>query len=137
MEPIISKKEKMELQEIKGQVRGLSMKGHAKFLLKEEGENSFKKVEREMQKLGYKFKYDKIKKLKFYPLNLYCTELLVIKRIFNYKNEKFKEIGGFNCKTSLLVRLFIKYFASLGKMARQTPIFWRKYFTVGDTKVSE
>jgi len=78
MEEKISKKEQQELQEIKGQVRGLSLKGHARFLLKEEGGDSLERVEKEMQKLGYDFDYDKIKKLDFYPLSLYCTELLVI-----------------------------------------------------------
>jgi hypothetical protein len=113
------------------------MKGHAKFIMKEKGKEGVERVEKELQKMGYDFDYDKLKKLKFYPLNLYCTELLVIKKIFNYNNEKFKEIGEFNCKTSLLVRLFMKYFVSLARMAEQAPLFWGKYFTVGNTKVTE
>ncbi|MBD3208433.1 MAG: hypothetical protein GF370_03190 [Candidatus Nealsonbacteria bacterium] len=137
MEKTISKEELDEIKAVKGKVRGLSMLGHAKFLLKEEGETSLEMVEGEMQKLGYDFHYDRIKKLKFYPLSLYCTELLVIQRIFDYDNEKFKTIGEFNSKNSIIVRLFMKYFVSLGSMAKQMPRFWQKYFTVGQMTVPD
>lgn len=137
MEKIISKRELEELEKIKGEVRGLSMKGHAKFVLKEEGRDALQKTEKEMQKLGYDFKYDNIKKLKFYPLSLYCIEALVIKRLFNYDNEKFTEIGEFNTRISLIVKLFMKYFISVERMAKETPKMWRKYFTVGNIELTE
>jgi len=137
MERLISKEELDEIKEIKGKVRGLSMLGHAKFLLKEEGESGLRRIEQEIQKLGYDFHYNQIKKLKFYPLSLYCAELLAIQRIFNYGNGKFKTIGEFNSKNSIIVRLFMKYFVSLGSMVKQMPRFWQKYFTVGQMTVPE
>lgn len=133
----INQEELKKIKELKGEVRGLSMKGHARFLLKEEGRKSLERVESEMKKLGYQFSYNNIKKLKFYPLSLYCTELLVIKKLFHYENELFKEIGEFNSKNSLIVKLFMKHFVSLGRMAKYISDFWRKYFSVGEMSVPE
>ncbi|MBD3208774.1 MAG: hypothetical protein GF370_05015 [Candidatus Nealsonbacteria bacterium] len=137
MEKILSEEELDTLRKIKGEVRGLSMKGHAIFILENQGEGGLMKVEEEIRKLGYDFSYSKIKKMQFYPLSLYCVELLTIQRVFKYDNGTFKDIGEFNTKNSLLVRLFMKYFVSLESMAKQASIFWNKYFTVGEMKVPE
>lgn len=42
MKEIISKEAQMNLREIEGKVKGLSIAGHARFLLKEEGEGKLK-----------------------------------------------------------------------------------------------
>ncbi len=137
MEQIISKEELDELNKIKGEIRGVGMKTHSRFILKEEGEGSLEKIEEALADLGVSFKYRNVRIMDFYPLSLYCTVQLVIKRLFNYDDEKFKEMGEFNSRFSLIIRLFMKHFVSVKAMIKQTPNVWRKYFTVGSIKITE
>jgi len=136
MQTLISPKELQELKKIPGQIRGVGMKTHSRFILKEQGEGSLEKIEEEMKALGYSFKYKDVKVLEFYPLNFYCTLLLAIKRIFNYEDEKFCEIGEFNARMSLIIKLFMKNFVSVKKMAEVTPKVWRKYFSIGNIELT-
>jgi len=135
MEQIITKEEIKEFLKIKGEIRGLGFKTEAKFVLKEEGEEGLKKLEDQMAKLGYP--YGEIKAMDFYPLGLLAVNMLVIKRLFNYDDKKFQEMGKFEAKSSLIIRLFMKYFVSLERVAKEAPKMWRKYYTVGDLKVPE
>ena len=91
MEQIISKEEFDKFIKIEGQIRGVAFKTEEKFILKEEGEKGLKKLEEEMEKVGYS--YSRIKTMNFYPLGLQAISLLIIKRLFAYDNEKFQELG--------------------------------------------
>jgi hypothetical protein len=133
IEQIITKKEFDEFLKLKGEIRGLGFKTEAKFVLKEEGEEGLKRLEDQMAKFGYP--YSEIKTMDFYPLGLLAVALVVIKRLFNYDDKKFQEMGKFEAKSSLIIRLFMKYFVSLEKVAKEAPKMWRKYYTVGDLRV--
>jgi hypothetical protein len=135
MEDVISKKEFDELMSIKGNIRGLGFKTEAEFVLKEEGKEGLKKLEETMTKLGYPYK--DIKAMEFYPLGLLGAALLVIKRLFNYDDKKFQEMGIFESKSSLIIRLFMRYFVSIDKVAKEAPNIWRKYYSIGNLKVVE
>ena len=135
MEEIITKQEFEELMKLKGETRGVGFQTEAKFILKEEGEEGLKKLENEMTRLG--FPYDKIKTMEFYPMGLLAVALVVIQRLFNYDENKFQEMGKFESKSSLIIRLFMKYFASLERVAKESEKMWRNYYTVGNLKVTE
>ncbi len=137
MEQIISKEEFAKLKRMKGEVRGVALKGEADFVLKEEGREGLERLEEVITNLGYPIRYKEIKATRFYPLWLEALTLLVIKRLFNYKNEKFQKIGSFESKISLIIRLFMKYFVSLERMIKEVPKMWRKYYTIGNLKVIE
>ena len=138
MEEMISKEEVDELMNLKGEVRGMGMRTHAEFIFKEEGEEGLKRLEDIMTKLGYPIKYKKLKATTFYPLGLEAVTLVVIQRLFNYKDEKFQEIGVFHAKSSIVIRIFLKYFLSLESMAKNISKVWEKYFTVpGEFRVVE
>jgi hypothetical protein len=137
MEQIISKEELNELMRIKGEVRGMGMRTHAEFIVKEEGEDGLKRLEDTMVELGHPIKFREIRRMNFYPLGLEAVMLVAIKRLFNYNDEKFQELGKFHAKFSLIIKIFMKYFVSFDSMARETPRIWRKYFTTGDIKVVE
>jgi len=136
MEKIISKEELDELLSLKGEVRGMGVKTHANFVLKEEGKEGVEKLEKAMEDLGYPIKFKEIKSTSFIPLGVEAIVLLVIQRLFNYEDKKFQEIGSFHVKTSLIIRLFMKYFVSFEKMQVEGPKIWRKYFTTGDLKIA-
>ncbi len=137
MEPIISKEEFNKLMSISGEIRAVGFKSYADFILKEEGEKGLKKLEDVMVSLGYPIKYREMEALKFYPLGLLIVMLVAIKRLFNYSDEKFQEIGSFYVKVSMLIRLFLRYFFSVEAVIKKLPDMWRKHLTVGDLKSVE
>lgn len=137
MEEIISKQEFDELMKIKGEVRGVPLKNEAEFIAKEEGEEGLKKLEEVMANLGYPIKYREIRGMDFYPLGLLSVNLLAIKRLFNYDDEKFQAIGRFEAKLSFIIRLFLKYFVSLDKAIKEVPKMWKRYYTVGNLTIVE
>ena len=135
MDEIISVKEINNLKSIKGEVKGTGMVEDIKFILKEEGEEGLKRLEEEMQRIGYPFNYKEIKLMDFYPLWLNAILLTVIEKLFNYDEKKFEEIGRFEAKISFIIRLFVKYFFSVKKMIERAPKIWKKFYTVGELKI--
>jgi len=137
MEEITTKEELEKIMKAKGKVRGDGMRSYADFILKEEGEEGLKRLEEAMAKLGYPIKSRQIKRMGFYPVGLWVLFVLTIKRIFNYDDKKFQEMGIFQLKNSLIIRVFMKYFFSLERAARELPKIWRQYFTIGEFNVVE
>ena len=137
MEEIISKEELEKIMKAKGEVRGDGMRSYADFILKEEGEKGLRKLEEAMAKLGYPIKCTQIKRMDFYPIGLWVLFVLGIKRLFNYDDKKFQEMGIFQLKSSLIIRVFMKYFFSLERAAKELPKIWRQYFTIGEFNTVE
>ena len=115
MEEVISKKELEKLMKIKGEIRGVALRGEMDFVLKEEGKDGLEKLKGAMKELGHPIERKKIKPMDFYPLNLHGTIQMVIKRLFNWDDEKFQEMGKFEAKVSLITRLYMGYFFQLTK----------------------
>lgn len=137
MEQVISKEEFNELMKLEGEVKGTGIKTHGKFILKEEGEEGLKKIEETMAGLGYPIKLKGIKSTTLYPFGVEAAILLAIKRLFNYDDKKFNEMGRFHAKSSLIIRLFMKYFVSLERVSEEGLKIWRRYFTIGSLEVVE
>lgn len=137
MEEIISKEIAKKFMEMKGEVRGVALKSHEDFIIKEEGEEGLKKLEEMMAELGCPIKYKEIKIMDFYPIGLEAVALLAIQKIFNFDEEKFEEIGIFQSKISLIIKLFMKYFGSIKMVIQRAPEIWRKYYTVGNLRIVE
>lgn len=138
MEQIISKEEIKKVMDIKGNVRGGAIKSKFSFILSEEGREGLEKLEKALQETGYPLKNEEIKNTEFYPLSFLALMLTLIKRLFGYNNEKFQEIGRFETRTSsLLVRIFAKYFFSPERVVKEIPGMWEKAFNTGKLKVIE
>jgi len=133
---ILTKEIAKKLMEIKGEVRGFAFKDDAEFILKEKGEEGLKKLEDELARVGYPIEYKKIKLMNFYPIGMQILNLLAIKKVFNFDDNKFREMGAFESKLPLAVRFFMRYFVSFKTMAKQTSKMWKKYYTAGDLQVS-
>jgi len=136
MEQIISEEEFDELMKIKGETIGIAIREHKEFILNKEGREGLKKVEDIISDLGY-LEYRKINPRKFYPIGLYALTLIVAKRIFNWDYEKFEEMGRFNAKMSLILRILMRFLVSLDVAAGKVPIMWRRYYTVGNLRTIE
>lgn len=137
MEEIISKEKIDSLMKLEGEVRGAGMKSYAEFILKEEGKEGLAKLQELMAKLGYPIKYQDMRAMEFFPIGLEALTLLAIKRLFDYDDKKFQEIGELGTKLSIIIRLFMKYFVSPPKLLKEAANMWRKGATVGDFKVVE
>ena len=138
MEQAITKETIKELMNIKGETRGVSIKGDLEYILYKEGKEGLKKIEDELERLGYPdIKYKTLGSMRIYPVGYEALTFVLIKNLFNFDKEEFIKMGEFNAKVSLVVRLFMKYFVSLELMAKQAPRFWKEYYTEGDLKIVE
>ncbi len=137
MEQKISKEEFDEFMKIKGEVRGMSLKNIAAFVLKERGKEGLKKLEDTITRLGYPLKYRKIRAMTFYPLGLEPLMMVVAKKVLNFNKEDFRNLGEFSPKTAIIIRLFLQYFLSVRKVAESVTEMWKKYYTVGNIETVE
>jgi len=137
MEEIITKEELEELMSLEGEARGIAPKNSAGFIQKEEGEQGLKKLEATMAGLGYPIDYSKIKSTNFYPLKLLGLTLLVIKKLFNYDDKKFREMGYFRGKSSWFIRFYMSHLASFDELKKGAPKMWKMFHTAGDIEVVE
>jgi len=137
MEQKISKEEFDEFMKIKGNVRGMSLKNIAAFVLKERGEKGLRELEDTITNFGYPLKYRQIKTMAFYPIGLDPFMMVVAKKILNFNEEDFKKLGEFSAKSAIIVRLFMKYLLSVRKVADNVTEMWKKYYTVGNIKTVE
>lgn len=137
MNGIINREIAQRLMKIKGEARGTHLKNDADFVIKEKGKEGLKTVEKELEKIGYPIYYKKINQFGFYPVGLRAISLLAIKKVFNWPDEKIRELGAYAMKFSWIIRIFMKYFYSIDQVFKETQKTWSKYFTVGELKVEE
>ncbi len=138
MEQIISKEEVKKITRIKGKVRGMGMKTHAEFIVKKKGEESLKKLEDAMVNIGHPVKYKSLRAFHFYPLSLEALTLVMIEKLFHFRDEEFQELGKFHARNSVVIRTFLRYFLSIDTVAENIAKVWRRYFTEpGEFKVIE
>jgi hypothetical protein len=129
----LTKETVKELMEIKGEVKGVTLKTDAEYVLKEKREEGLKRLEIELESLGCQIKYREIKTMAFYPVGLRAISLLAIKKVFNYDDKKIEEMGFLATKRSLIVKLFVKYFLNLQRVfSIEAPRLWKKHYTIGE-----
>ncbi len=131
------KNEITEIMKIPGESRGIAIKSHANFIIKEKGVEGVEKLERVMAEAGHPISYKDIREMDFYPLGLETATIVAARRIFDFDDDKIREMGAFEAKTSLLVRVFMQYFISLETAAKQVSAMWKKNYTAGNLKVQE
>jgi hypothetical protein len=129
----LTKETVKELMEIKGEVKGVTLKTDADHVLKEKGEEGLKRLEIELESLGCQIKYREIKTMAFYPVGLRAISLLAIKKVFSYDDKKIEEMGFLATKRSLIVKLFVRYFLNLQRVfSKEAPRLWKKHYTIGE-----
>ena len=86
----LSEEKVKEWLAIEGEVRGMAIKSHAEFILKEKGKEGLKRLEKRINELGYPFKSKQIGSMGFYPIGLEVLVLLVVKELFGFKSERYE-----------------------------------------------
>jgi len=135
MEQFISTEKFQELMDLEGETRGVGFKTEAQFIEEKQGKEAREKFEKAMADLG--LPYSDIKALNFYPLGWLGVALVVMSNLFGFKEEDFEEMGRFEAKSSLVIKLFMKYFVSLERVKKEAGRMWREYYTVGTLEVPE
>jgi predicted hydrocarbon binding protein len=131
---ILNKEEIEKISKIEGKILGSALKNKFKFVLEEKGEEGVLQVEKELEKLGYPIKLKEIKTFDFYPTKIDIFLLNIIKNIFNLSDEKIVEIGKHSAKISLIVKIMMKYFSSIERVAEEVGNYWKKHHTQGNLR---
>jgi hypothetical protein len=130
--PLLTNEDLKIINKMKGQIIGSSLKADRKFILEKLGEESLRKVEKEMVDLGYSLKYEEIEKYQWYPVQMDALFLILSKEIFNWGEKEMWEWGRWAAKTHFLTKMMIKYFVSKELLAKNANKSWRKYYTRGE-----
>lgn len=117
---------------VEGQTRGALPKSYGEYILEQEGEEGLERLENKLAEVGCHVKFKKINSMGFMPVGKEAIILIAIKELFDYKDERFDEIGEFHVKTvPPIIRMFGKFFGNIEKVAPQGPVLWKKQYTVG------
>ncbi len=136
MEELIPKEDIAKAMALQGEARGVAIKEHLDYILQKEGKEGVEKIEKALAQVGFP-RYREIKNTNFYPLGLYALTHEAIQKIFHYDEAGFEEMGRFNAKFSLVIRLFMRYFISVEKITKEVSNMWRRYYTVGTLTAPE
>ncbi len=128
---------KLNLEAIKGEVIGLALENHFKFILEKYGPEEVKRLEEGLAKLGYSLKHQEIENFKWYPRKIDEAIYFVLKKMLNWEDEIFRESGKLGAKISYITRVMMRYFVSLERIFQEVGNYWRKYYTVGHLKPVE
>ncbi|MBD3208384.1 MAG: hypothetical protein GF370_02945 [Candidatus Nealsonbacteria bacterium] len=137
MEKLIPPQEIERLMDLPGKVRGVAFKTEEGFVLEQEGKEGVERLEEALAEMGHPLKFDEVRPMDFYPLGMIGLTQLTIKKLFDYDDEKIKELGKSEAKVSLIIRLFMKYFVSTQRIAKEVPKMWRRYYSIGDLEIAE
>ncbi len=137
MERELTKELAQKLIKIKGECRGIHLKNDAEYILKEKGEAGLRKVEAELERLGFPIDYKKAKNLEFHPTGLRFISLLAAKKVFGWSDDDIKEMCRFAAKTSFVVKLYLKYFYSIPRVLGKVSKMWREYWTEGNIVIKK
>lgn len=137
MEYNISQEEALKIIHSEGEVRGAVLKTDKNFILKKGGEEKVKEVEKELERMGYPLLYDEIQTMSFYPFGVRIISLFAIAKIFNLDSEGIREIGMMAPKSSVLIKIFTKYFLSVEQTLNKVGEVWEKHSTVGKAEAKE
>lgn len=126
-----------ELMRLEGQMRGTVLKGELAFILKKEGKEGLRRLEERAREFGWLIDYQGLKTMEFYPIWYEPVTYLLMQDVFGFKDEDFVQLGIFESKLPLFVRMFMVPFYSFGSVIKEAPKIWRKYYTVGDLEITE
>ncbi len=125
------------VKNIKGEVRGVTLKTDEYYVLKKEGEETLENVKKELERLGAGFCYEDLDKMNFYPISFRIFSLLAISKVLQYEREDIKEMGKAAPRVSFLIKFFTKYFLSSGETLKKVTEMWEKHYTEGKIEAVE
>jgi len=113
-------------------VLGGVLETHGKYIVYKEGAEGLKQVEQKMTELGHPLSFKDIKNFDYYPIGIVSLPVVIAKKIFHWQDKDIFEMGSFAPKYSAVIKLILKYFVSVEKLAHESSKAWTKHNTTGD-----
>ena len=130
--PEINKETIDELMKNPGRCIGELVKSTFVYIKKSKGQEALKRLEKEMEDLGYPIDFKKIKPLDWYPIGLRSLTFIALRRAFEWKDKDIKELGENSLNYSIIFKLFLKFFVSLENAFKHAAKYWKKHFDFGE-----
>src|SRR4030043_266666 len=99
---LLTQEEIEKIKNIKGEARGAALQTDTKYVLEMQGEEGVKKVEGQMEGLGYRIDHRQVKATDWYPISLRLASLLAIKNVFNWPDSEIRKMGNTAPKFSFM-----------------------------------
>lgn len=128
----INKEEVEEFMKNPGKCIGELVKSTFVYIKKSKGQEALKKLEAEMENLGYPINFKKIKPLGWYPIGLRTLTFIALRRAFGWQDKDIKELGENSLNYSIIFKLFLRFFVSLENAFKNSAKYWKKHFTFGE-----
>ncbi|MDD4990349.1 MAG: hypothetical protein PHW31_03505 [Candidatus Pacebacteria bacterium] len=110
---------------------GLVFETYGIYIKKRLGEEGIKQIEDKLVEIGYPFCFQSVNSFEYYPLGYSALILVLLQELFNWTEKDIFEMGYTAPQYSLLIRIFMRYFLDLKKMAVEAQNNWKKHFTEG------
>jgi hypothetical protein len=127
----VSRDEINEIFDCNGRVRGVALCTDAEYLRRHEGEDALLNVQKVTQEMGHPIDYRNIKPMEWYPIGLRATSLNAIVESFNWNDEQLRKMGISAPKYSIITKMMLRYFVSVGMIVNRIQMYWNKNYTVG------
>jgi len=137
MDELILEKEIKELISAKGETRGVTFQNYEGFILQEKGKEGMEKMKEALTKFGCPINFEGLHGWEFYPVGLEAVILLLMKKFFNFGDDKIEESGFYGSRSSFIIKVFLSHFVSMKKFASQAPEMWNKFYTEGALRIME
>jgi len=121
---MMSQEDLEKIKNTEGEIIGSSLKTDRGFIIEKKGMEGLRKVEAEMEKLGYPLKYEDIDKYKWYPVQQDFLSLLLAQEIFKWDDATIQEWGRWGAKTNFIIKLMARLVnkETISKLASK---YWR------------
>ncbi len=137
MEYNLNQEEYFKIIHSEGEVRGVVFNTDKNFILRKGGEEKLKEVEKELEKMGYPLLYGDVQTMSYYPFGVRILSILAISKVFNLTEEEVKEMGSLAPKSSVLIKVFTRYFLNVEQTLNKVGEIWKKHSTIGEAQAKE
>lgn len=122
----------MKRESPKAKVVGVVFDTYRKYIEQRKGKQGVVIVEQKLEGLGYPFKFSQVRAFEHYSLTWSVLLLVVVKEVFDWTDKDIFDMGYTAPQLSLLVRVWMRYFLSIKRIAQEAPANWKKHFTDGE-----
>lgn len=129
--------EAKEYMAIRGEIRGISLLSDIEYVSHLRGRDAGRAIEQELDRLGYPLIYKEIKPMKFYPAGYAALQTIILRDVLHFSDEDFYTMGMYGPKSSIILKVMLKYFISLQSAFLHGEKMWSRYYTIGTLRVVE
>ncbi|MBN2058016.1 MAG: hypothetical protein JW782_04415 [Candidatus Saganbacteria bacterium] len=122
---------------LKGKVKGTVFQSDASYMKRHFGSDSLVKVEAKLKEWGQKLKYEDARAMEWYSAGTRIFSLLAIKEVFTLSDDDMFAMGLEGPKHSFIIKMLLKFFATVEKIFNAAPMVWRRHWDSGELELVE